>query len=301
MTDQYGRPTEPRDPLGSTGMPPAYPPAPAVPAATTTYGETTYDADEPGRKDAAKQEASDVAHHAGQSAGQVKDVAAEKTRETADQARATAQETAGQAKETAQQTVAVAKDQARQLWDQSRGELSQQASGQQTRLASGLRSFSGELTALADGNAQSGLAADLARQAGDYLEKAGRWFEDREPEEVLADVQSYARRHPGTFVAIAAGLGLVAGRFARSLKDAGNEPDTGARHVVTPRSTEIDPLTGARVTTDPYTSETTTVPATTAGTTTEFPAHGTPTSGSTTSTYGTPSYGSGDPLGSDVR
>src|SRR5690606_30473194 len=130
-------------PLGSTGMPPAYPPAPAVPAVTTTYGETTYDADEPGRKDAAKQEASDVAHHAGQSAGQVKDVAAEKTRETADQARATAQETAGQAKETAQQTVAVAKDQARQLWDQSRGELSQQASGQQTRLASGLRSFSG--------------------------------------------------------------------------------------------------------------------------------------------------------------
>ena len=290
MTDQYGRPTEPRDPLGTAGMPPAYPPAPAVPAATTTYG-TDHDTDEPGRKDAAKQEASDVAHHAGQSAGEVKDVAAEKTRETADQAKATAQETAGQAKETAQQTVAVAKDQARQLWDQGRGELSEQASGQQTRLASGLRSFSGELTSLADGNAQSGLAADLARQAGDYLEKAGRWFEDREPEEVLADVQAYARRHPGTFVAVAAGLGLVAGRLARSLKDAGDSDTSGARHVVTPRTTETDPRTGTRVTTDPYASETTTVP----GTTTEYPAHGTPTTGPATT------YGAGDPLGSGIR
>src|SRR5690606_18597965 len=39
----------------------------------------------------------------------------------------------------------------------------------------------------------------------------------------LDEVSRYARRHPVSFMAIAAGLGMLVGRVARSVKDAGSD------------------------------------------------------------------------------
>jgi hypothetical protein len=43
------------------------------------------------------------------------------------------------------------------------------------------------------------------------------------------ELQSFARRRPGMFLAITAGAGLIAGRLTRGLKDAssGNGPSGG--------------------------------------------------------------------------
>lgn len=223
MSEGTNRYPEAPEPLGTAagapvpGMPPTYPPTtpppppPAGAGAGTTEGTST--------TDTAKQEASAVAQTAGEGAREVTDTAREQAGETAQVAKEKAQETAGLATEKAKETVAEARSQARDLYEQGRAQLTDQAGSQQRRLAGGLRSFSGELTSMADGAQEQGMASDLARQASSYVDRLGRWFDGREPGDVVDEVSRYARRHPGTFLAVAAGLGLLAGRVARSLKD----------------------------------------------------------------------------------
>ncbi|MCK6211201.1 hypothetical protein KZX45_11665 [Georgenia sp. EYE_87] len=210
----------PTPPTGSVGNPLGEP-VPTT-SGTTGYSDTSGTSS---TKDAAKQEASHLAHTAGQDAQQVKETAKE-----------TAKETVAEAKGQARYAVAEAKYQARDLFDQTRREMTDQSSQQQHRLAGGLRSFSGELDSLASGTPQEGLAADLARQASSYADRVGRWLDEREPADVLDEVSRYARRHPGTFIAIAAGLGLLAGRVARSLKDESAEDTGTARGAYAPPS-----------------------------------------------------------------
>ncbi|MEE6271853.1 hypothetical protein [Georgenia wangjunii] len=203
MTDGYTRPAGDPDLLGGPVPPPPTPPAPTTPPAPPSPYEQT-SSDSGGVKDAAKGEASNVAQNVGDNAKKV----------------------AGTAAEEAKSTVAEASRHAKGLLDQTRTELSDQAGSQQQRLAGGLRAFSGELSQMADGAEQPGVASDLARQVSQFVEQAGDWLEQRDPSAVLDEVQRYARRHPGTFIAVAAGLGIVAGRLARSLKD--NASDDGA-------------------------------------------------------------------------
>ncbi|MFH5821651.1 hypothetical protein [Georgenia sp. AZ-5] len=173
-------------------------------------------------REAAKEEASQVAQTAGEGAQEVRETAREKAVETAEVA-----------KDTVRQTAEQARYQARDLLEQGRSELSGQASSQQQRLAGGLRSLSGDLGSLASGQGGAdSMAADLARQVSEYVDRAGAWLEQREPGEVLQEVSRYARRHPGAFMAISAGLGLLVGRVARSMKDESSEGQgTTARHA----------------------------------------------------------------------
>jgi hypothetical protein len=132
------------------------------------------------------------------------------------------------AKQAGQHVASVAKDeamnvkdeagtQARQLWSSTQSELKDQAAEQQQRLASGLRSLGDELKSMASGSEQSGMATDLARQASSRVSELAQWLEDREPGSVVQEMQRFARRRPGTFLAAAAGLGLVGGRLSRGM------------------------------------------------------------------------------------
>ncbi|WP_418606814.1 hypothetical protein [Georgenia sp. SUBG003] len=248
----------PTPPTGSVGNPLGEP----VPTTSGTAGYSGT-ADSSSTKDAAKQEASHLAQTAGQDAQQVKETAKE-----------TAKDTVAEAKGQAQQAVAEAKYQARDLYEQTRREVSSQSSQQQRRLAGGIRSFSGELQSLASGNPQEGLAADLARQAGSYADRVGQWLDEREPADVLDEVSRYARRHPGTFIAIAAGLGLLVGRVARSLKD--ESADQGGPSAVgTAQGAYVPPSYPPAAAYPPP------PPVPDYGTTTEYQRYGTPTTGTT--------------------
>ncbi|MFK5584141.1 hypothetical protein [Serinicoccus sp. LYQ131] len=108
-------------------------------------------------------------------------------------------------------------DQARSLLDQTRSELSSQAGTQQQKVTEGIRTLGDDLQSLADGSPQEGMALDLARQAAERTQGVASWLEGREPADLLTEVQGFARRRPGTFIAIAAGVGLLAGRFTRGL------------------------------------------------------------------------------------
>ncbi|HLS72657.1 MAG TPA: hypothetical protein VK046_02730 [Actinomycetaceae bacterium] len=247
MPDDINRSSTPGQGAAVTPPPPSGAPVPP-PGAPAPVSTDPVEAGPGGdTEEAAKQEASKVADTAKDQASQVAGTAKEDARQVAETA-----------KEEARATAAEAKRQAREVWRQGQAELSEQAGSQQQRLASGLQSFATEMGQMADGAEEPGVGAQVARWASGMAGDAGRWLEERDPESVLDEVKRYARRHPGTFMLIAGGLGLAVGRIARSLKDAGDDDEGGSA-----------PSSGGGATGSPAQGG---YPAPSAGTTTGYPA-----------------------------
>ena len=146
--------------------------------------------------------------------------------EVAGTARDAGKHVAGVAGEQAGQVVSEATQQVKHLVAQTRGELTEQAANQQQRVASGLRSLSKELDAMARGSEQSGMATDLVHQASDRTNAVASWLEQRARTR-RDEVTRFARQRPGTFLALAAGAGLLVGRLGRGLKEATDDSSGG--------------------------------------------------------------------------
>ncbi len=225
MTEGLGTPVTPTGTAGPTGGSSAIPPTAAgTTVPTTGYGDQS-------TKDTAKEEARSVAHEGVEGGKHVAAVGA-------DQAKQVASEAGHQAKA---------------LLGQAQSELVDHASSQQHRVADQLHSLSRELGSMASKSDEEGLAKDLAQQASQQLGGIAHWLEKREPGDLITEVKDFARRKPGTFLAVAAGLGLVAGRMTRGVKaGAPEQNDTGAelattspvrRDVTTPVSSVTSPGT----------------------------------------------------------
>ena len=163
-------------------------------------------AEEQGTADVVKNQATDLSHSSIQTGKHVADVAREQA--------------SGVAVEAGRQ--------GRDLLHQAQGQLEEQAAQGQQRLANQLLSLSDELRSMADASAQSGMAASLASQAASRARHAGQWLDDRKPSQVADEMQSFARRRPAVFLALAVGAGLVAGRLTRGLKDANSDNSAAA-------------------------------------------------------------------------
>lgn len=114
-----------------------------------------------------------------------------------------------------------------ELVSQTGRELSDQAAGQQQRLAAGLGSVGDDLSRMADADENSGIAGDLVRRAAGHLSSVGTWLGDRDPQQLLHEVTAFARRRPGAFIAAAALAGVVVGRLSRAIA-AGTTSSTGS-------------------------------------------------------------------------
>lgn len=152
------------------------------------------------------------------------DLAKDQAGAVGQQAKESGQQVASTAKEQAKSVVSEAGSQASNLLDQARSEASAQASTQQDRLASWLHSVAEELHTMVEGNASgassgpaAGFVTDLASQASHRTRGLASWLERRDPSAVVDEVSSFARRRPGAFLALAAGVGLLAGRLTRGL------------------------------------------------------------------------------------
>jgi hypothetical protein len=137
------------------------------------------------------------------------------------------QHAVGVAQEQASQVAAEAARQGRDLLAQAQQQVGDQVAQGQQRLAAGLLSLGDELSSMADGSQHKGTAASLARQAATRVRGVGQWLDDRSPAQVVDDLQAFARRRPGAFVALAAGAGLAAGRLTRGLQGAQGDDDGG--------------------------------------------------------------------------
>jgi ElaB/YqjD/DUF883 family membrane-anchored ribosome-binding protein len=159
-----------------------------------------------------------------------KDAAKEEATEVARQATDAAQNVAETAKTEAANVAAEVKTNAKDLLHQAKSDLTDQAGTQQQKVAEGLRSISTELHSMASAPDQPGVASDLVRQAAERSSAVAAWLDGRDPGSLLTEVKSFARQRPGTFLLLAAGAGVLAGRLSRSLS-AGAPESTGTASV----------------------------------------------------------------------
>jgi cell division septum initiation protein DivIVA len=176
---------------------------PAVPSAASAgstsgssgAGSSSGDGSGSGKADAAKGAAQDVAGDAKEKAANV----------------------AGTAKEQASKVASEATDHAKQLYGQASENLKQQAGEQQQRAAGGLRSLGEQLGRMAENDDEQGVASKVVRDLSGRATSAAGFLENRDPGSLLDEVKSFAAKRPGTFIAIAAGAGLLAGRLTKAL------------------------------------------------------------------------------------
>jgi len=186
---------------------------------------------------------------AGEKASQAKDEA----KNVAGDAQDATKHVAGVTKDQATQVVSEAKSQAKDLYAQATSELKEQAGTQQQKVADGLRTVSDELSSMAENG--SGVAGELVRNLSGRAGSVASWLDGRDPGSLLSEVKSFAARKPGTFIAIAAGAGLLAGRLTKALaaeakndtgSSAASTPAVGAASAgVTPTATSVTPVPAA--------------------------------------------------------
>ena len=204
---------------------------PQTPGTATTdpYGVNTAGADDTfgtapaagpagaSKSQAAKEEASNVAGHAASSA----------------------QNVAQTAKEEAAHVASEAKSSAQDLLHQAKSGLTSQAGTQQQKAAEGIRTISSQLHSMADAPEQQGVASDLIRQAAGTTDTVASWLENKQPGDILGEVQRFARNNPGTFLLLAAGAGVLAGRLTRGLT--AGAPDSRGAVQGSPAQRSVQP------------------------------------------------------------
>jgi hypothetical protein len=165
---------------------------------------------------AVKEQASEAASTAVAKSGEVAGAATEGARQVA-----------SEASRQASQLTSEALSSARTLVGEATGSLRDQAGQQTERAASGLRTLSDQVRALAEGRAdEAGAAGDYARQAGEKLQQVADRLESGGIEGALSDLQGFARRRPGVFLLGAAAAGFAVGRLVRGAQ-AANSSDGG--------------------------------------------------------------------------
>ena len=131
------------------------------------------------------------------------------------------------AKEEVANVASEAKYSAQDLLAQAKSGLTSQAGTQQQKAAEGLRTMSSQLHSMASAPDQQGMASDLIRQAAQRSESVASWLENKQPGDLLGEVQRFARNRPGTFLLLAAGAGVLAGRLTRGLTAGATDNQTG--------------------------------------------------------------------------
>jgi len=125
--------------------------------------------------------------------------------------------------EPVKEQFAAAKEQVSGRAGQAAGDVREQlrarAEDQQGRWAGRLRQSADELKAMADGRDESPTTTIVSGLAARARTLADR-VENRSPENLLQEVQDYARRRPGTFLLAAVAAGFIAGRVGKSLLNA---------------------------------------------------------------------------------
>jgi len=161
---------------------------------------------------------------------EVAGTAKEQASDVASQATDAARDVAGQAKEQVKNVANEAGAQARELMDRTRGELRDQAQVRTDRVAGGLRSFSEQLTALAEGRPEeAGPLTGYARQAQQQVSQFASRLESGGFEGAMRDMASYARRRPMVFLAGCAAAGFFLGRTVRAAR-ADSQDGSGSQY-----------------------------------------------------------------------
>ncbi|MFD3737368.1 hypothetical protein [Streptomyces sp. NPDC058629] len=152
------------------------------------------------------------------------DLVADKAGDVADTAKEQAADVAGEVTARAQDVVGELRDQ-----------LERQARSQTQRLADNVRRLADDLHDMSRNGDSDSSATGAVRQLADRGHQAASRLESRGPDGLLSDLQDFARRRPGAFLAGAALAGFATARLAKGAKSAGDDAARSAS--ATDRST----------------------------------------------------------------
>ncbi len=152
-----------------------------------------------------------------------KSVAKDQAKQVGQEGKEAAKNVAGTAAAEAKTVAAEAGSQAKNLLGTVTSEVKSQAGSQQQKITEGIRGIANELKSMAE-KSDNHMVSSVVQQASQRTDTAASWLEGRDASDILEDVKAFARRKPGTFLAIAAGSGLVVGRLTRGLT--GNRSDS---------------------------------------------------------------------------
>ncbi len=155
-------------------------------------------------------------------AQQVASTAADKGKEVAGTAAEQAQQVVGTARDQAAQVASEASAQVSKVVNDAKGHLHEQARTQTEQVGNVLDRLAGQLRAVSEGRAdEGGPVADVVRQAAQRVEKVTERVYEGGFDGVVSDVQRFARRRPGMFLAGAVTAGVAVGRLMRAGRDSG--------------------------------------------------------------------------------
>ncbi|OPG05509.1 hypothetical protein [Microbispora sp. GKU 823] len=218
--------------------------------------------------------------------------------ETAHEARAAAGEVAVTAKDQARTVAHEAREQTRHVLHQLRRHTDEQARHQSRRAADTIRQWTGELEAIGDNAKPDSPMRDVVQQVADQGRRAADYLETQGLQGAVRDVQDFARRRPGLFLAGAAVAGFLVGRAVKAVSSA-EDPHTGDAASRFDSGSAYGTASGggsgaAYGSGSPSTAPYGTRPPATYGTDTRHTLAGEPVSGSAgTGVAGSPPYGNG--------
>jgi len=132
-------------------------------------------------------------------------------------------ELASTVKEHAADVAQEAKQQGREVFDKAKDALHEQAQARTNEASQALRRFSNQVQALADGRPeQAGPVGDYVRQAAGKVQNVAQRVEREGFDGVVHDVAEFGRRRPGVFLAAAGVAGFVVGRMIRAGRESTN-------------------------------------------------------------------------------
>jgi len=146
------------------------------------------------------------------------------TEQTAQTARAEAGAVAESVKDETKNVAQEAKQQATHALHQVQEDVRCRANEEASKFAQTLHDTSRQLQSMVDASSEQGFVASLVREGSGATERLATRLDQGGLDAIMADMRSWARRQPGTFVFGALAAGFVVGRLARNLGDSNGSP-----------------------------------------------------------------------------
>ena len=160
-------------------------------------------------------------------AAAVKQTAQEKAGEGVGLVSEKATDVAGTAQKRAGDVAGETRDQVRDVAEELRDQLQDQARTQTQRLAENVHRLADELSTMGESGEQSSPATKAVRQIADRGHGIAAKLEDRGPQGLVSDLQEFARRRPGVFLAGAALAGFATARLGKGVKSSSDGTASG--------------------------------------------------------------------------
>lgn len=126
---------------------------------------------------------------------------------------------------------------------QARDKVREQVDQRSTQAGEQVRSAAGDVRTVADELRKQGkdAPARYAEQAADRAEKLGGYLHDANGDQILRDVEDYARRNPWAVVAGGVALGFMASRLLKASSGERYRQSTGQRPQLTNGASGMTP------------------------------------------------------------